>query len=286
MNISPKLTQLAGRAVLQLQKHSPVILTGAGVVALIGAGVLAAKSTLKLEETLDKNEENLERAKALVQAGSEDQTLVTKALVSSGVRVAKLYWLPTTLAIGGTVLVLAGHHILHQRNAALVVAYTGLETAFRNYRARVVEKYGEDVDKEIRLGIRSEKVDDGSGKKKTVQTLDRSATEDYIFDFGPNNQNWVGNYEHNLFFLTGHQNIFNDLLRSRGHLFLSEVLDGLGIDRTPASIVTGWIYDPKKEKDPNHKGDNFVDLGIVDMWDSHGYILLDINVDGTIYDKI
>lgn len=286
MNISPKLTQLLGRSVLQAQKHSPVILTGTGVVALLGAGVLAAKATLKLDETLTEAETRLDRAKALVEAGSDEPAIVTRTVVHNALQVGKLYWQPAVLAISGTVLVLAGHRILHQRNAALVVAYNGLETAFKTYRQRVVEKYGDEVDKEIRYGIRTDKVEQPDGKKKSVTTVDRASTSEYIFDFGPNNENWVGNYEHNMFFLTGHTNIFNDLLRSRGHLFLSEVLDGLGIPRTPASIVTGWIYDPKKEKDPNHKGDNYVDLGIVDLWDTHGYILLDINVDGTIYDKI
>lgn len=283
MNISPKLTQLFGRAVLQTQKHSPVILTATGVVALLSAGVLAAKATLKLDDTLTEAETRLDRAKALVAAGSDEPAIVTRTLVHNALQVGKLYWQPATLAIGGTVMILAGHHILHKRNAALVVAYTSLETAFKNYRARIVEKYGAEVDKEIRYGIRTDKVEQPDGKKKNVTTVDRDSTSEYIFDFGPNNENWVGNYEHNLFFLTGHTNIFNDLLRSRGHLFLSEVLDALGISRTPASIVTGWIYD---KDNPDHVGDNYVDLGIVDLWESHGYILLDINVDGTIYDKI
>ena len=286
MNISPKITQLLGRSVLQVQKHSPVIMTATGVVALLGAGVLAAKATLKLDETLSEAENRLDRAKALVEAGTDEPAIVTRTVVHNALQIGKLYWQPATLAIGGTVLVLVGHHILHQRHAAVVAAYAGLESAFKNYRQRVIEKYGEEVDKEIRYGIHNDKVVQPDGKKKAVTTIDRDTTSEYIFDFGPSNQNWVGNYEHNLFFLTGHTNIFNDLLRSRGHLFLSEVLDGLGIERTPASIVTGWIYDPKKEKDPNHKGDNFVDLGIVDLWETHGYILLDINVDGTIYDKI
>lgn len=286
MFISPKITRLVGRGVLQAQKHSPVILTATGVVALLGAGVLAAKATLKLDETLTEAETRLDRAKALVEAGSDEPAIVTRTIVHNALQICKLYWQPATLAIGGTVLVLAGHHILRQRNAALVVAYTGLEQAFKNYRERVVEKYGAEVDKEIRYGIRTDKVEQADGKKKNVTTVDRASTGDYIFDFGPTNENWVGNYEHNLFFLSGHTNIFNDLLRSRGHLFLSEVLDGLGIPRTPASIVTGWIYDPNKEKDPAHQGDNFVDLGIVDLWETHGYILLDINVDGVIYDKI
>lgn len=284
MNISENITRALSRSALQVQKHSPVLLTGAGIVALVGAGVLAARATLKLEETLDKGEDNLRRSKALVEAGSEDQTLVTKALVHNGIQVAKLYWQPTTLTLIGIAFVLSGHHILNKRYAGMVLAYKGLETAFSNYRSAVVEKYGQEIDEAFRYGITTEKIEGEDGKKKEVTVVDRDRTSEYIFDFGPDNQNWVGNYEHNLFFLTGHQNIFNDMLRARGHVFLSEVLDGLGIPRTPASIVTGWLYDPERKK--GGEGDNFIDFGIKDLYESNGYILLDFNVDGTIYDNI
>jgi hypothetical protein len=284
MNISENITRALSRSALQVQKHSPVLLTGAGIVALVGAGVLAARATLKLEETLDKGEENLNRSKALVEAGEEDQTLITKALVHNGIQVAKLYWQPTTLTLIGIAFVLSGHHILNKRYAGMVLAYKGLETAFSNYRSAVVEKYGQEIDEAFRYGISTEKVEGEDGKKKEVTVVDRARTSEYIFDFGPDNQNWVGNYEHNLFFLTGHQNIFNDMLRARGHVFLSEVLDGLGIPRTPASIVTGWIYDPERNK--GGEGDNFIDFGIKDLYETNGYILLDFNVDGTIYDNI
>lgn len=281
MNISSNITQGLSRSLLKVQKHSPVLLTGAGIITLIGAGVLAAKATLKLEESLDKAEDNLRRAKDLVENGSEEPAIVTRTLVHNAFKIGKLYWLPVTMAATGTVLILSGHHILNKRYAGMIVAYKGLETAFNNYRERIVEKYGEEIDQDIRYGIRTDKIEGEDGKKKNVTTVDRDATSEYIFDFGPDNDNWVQNYEHNLFFLTGHQNIFNDMLRARGHVFLSEVLDGLGIPRTPASIVTGWIYDPKA-----NEGDNFVDFGIKDLWATQGYILLDFNVDGTIFDKI
>lgn len=284
MTISPNVTQGLSRVVLQLQKHSPLLLTSAGVIGLIGAGVLAAKATLKLEETLDMGQDNLKWTKQSVANGDAPQQEVTKALVKNAIEIVKLYGVPVSLAVTSSVLILSGHNILSKRNAALVVAYKGLETAFNNYRGRVIEQYGAEVDSDFRLGLRNETIEDENGKKKKVQTLDRVSTSEYIFDFNPSNDNWVGNQEHNMFFLRGQQNILNDRLRAKGHLFLSEVLDNLGLDRTPASIVTGWIYDPKGEI--GGEGDNYVEFNIKDLWDSQGYILLDFNVDGTIFDKI
>ena len=87
-------------------------------------------------------------------------------------------------------------------------------------------------------------------------------------------------------FLKQQQSYANDLLKSRGHLFLNEVYDLLGIQRTKAGNIVGWIYDEK-----NPVGDNFVDFGIYDINRPknrdfvNGYertIILDFNVDGDI----
>lgn len=289
MNISPSLNRAISRVSFRAQKYSPALLTGAGVVALIGAGVLAAKATLKLEDTLDAAENRMSRAKTVVEAGEADQKVIVQAQIKNVVEVGKIYWLPATLAISGTVLVLAGHHILNKRYAGMVVAYKGLETAFNNYRQRVIEQYGEQVDKDIRYGLKQESIEDENGKKKKVTSVDRASTSDYIFEFGPANDNFVPNHEHNMFLLRSQQNVFNDILRGRegNHVLLHEVLDALGLPRTPASLVTGWVYDPDNKFGENDiKRDNVISFGIEDQWDANGYILLDFNVDGYIADKI
>ena len=75
-------------------------------------------------------------------------------------------------------------------------------------------------------------------------------------------------------------------LNARGHLFLNEVYDMLGLERTKPGAVVGWVWD---------NGDNYVDFGVFsDKSDRirdfvngrEASILLDFNVDGVIYDKI
>lgn len=282
MNVSSNITRLASRSLLQARKHSPLILTIAGIASLVGAGVLAARSTLKLEETLDRGNDRLEHSRAT----HEDGKAVTSVYVTNIVEVAKLYAAPATLVITGSVLILSGHHILHQRNAALVVAYKGLETAFSNYRDRVKEKYGDAIDEEFRYGLRTNEIVGENGKKtKELVASSSDNLGEYVFDFKDDNVNWVGQPDQNLFFLRAHQNMLNDMLRARGHVFLSEALDSLGIPRTRASIVTGWIYDPKNEIDDEPR-DNWIDFGIKDLWDTNRGFRLNFNVDGTVLDKI
>lgn len=101
---------------------------------------------------------------------------------------------------------------------------------------------------------------------------------------------WTKDSEYNMHFLKSQQDYCNDKLKSKGHLFLNEVYDILGIPRTKAGAVVGWVYDEK-----NPIGDNFVDFGIFDTNDErnsdfiNGFentAILDFNVDGNILSYI
>lgn len=101
---------------------------------------------------------------------------------------------------------------------------------------------------------------------------------------------WTKDPEYNMHFLKCQQGYCNDRLKAKGHLFLNEVYDILGIPRTKAGTVVGWVYNEK-----NPIGDNFVDFGIFDTNDErnsdfiNGYkntAILDFNVDGDILEYI
>lgn len=275
MNISPALQRTLSRSALKVSKYSPQILTAVGIAGLVTAGILAAKNTLKLEETLDNSRNRLELVKEHPEATQND---VNKAYAKNIFDLAKLYGIPVTLAAASIVSILVGHNILHKRNLALVAAYKGLEQAFSEYRKRVTEEYGEDVDEKFRLGLKDVTTVGEDGKKvKTVERVDTRS--DYIMEFGPGVDSWTGNYEHNLFNVTRIQNYFNDKLQAQGHVFLQDVTRNLGFPDSKVGAVTGWVYG-------NPNGDDYIDFNIKDLQESHGYILLEFNVDGVIIDLI
>ena len=111
---------------------------------------------------------------------------------------------------------------------------------------------------------------------------------DYARFFDAASPNWQNDPEYNLMFLRAQQQYANDLLRAKGRLFLNDVYEMLGLEKSKAGQIVGWVYD---RENPN--GDNFVDFGIYDMSKErvrafvNGYetnILLDFNVDGNIWD--
>jgi hypothetical protein len=182
------------------------------------------------------------------------------------------------------------HNILNERNAALTAAYAALDKGFKEYRHRVVEKYGEDQDLEFRHGSREvEIIDEETGKKKTVTRVGYDEPSIYARFFDPLSTSWSKEPEYNLLFLKCQQSYANDLLLARGHVFLNEVYDLLGIPRSKAGSIVGWIVTAGTITD------NHIDFGIYKGGDHtirdfvngrENSILLDFNVDGVIYEKI
>lgn len=282
---------------LQLQKASPQVLLGAGIVGMVGATVLACRATLKMEEVLDEAKVKLEKTnKALVEHSEEysdkdRQRDVTLIYFQTGVKITKHY--APAIILGGLSLaaIIGSNRILAGRVVALTAAYGTLEEAFSRYRNRVIEKYGEDQDRDFRYGTREVEIVDpeDARKKKKITQVALGEPSGYAKFFDESSTSWRRDPELNLFFLHSHQKYANDQLHSRGHVFLNEVYDMLGLERTQAGSVVGWI------KSDDGSTDNHVSFGVFDgktdqardfVNGYEGAILLDFNVDGIIWDKI
>lgn len=288
----------------KVEKHSPEILMGVGVVGVVTTTVMACKATMKLNDILDECKETRDKI-VEVEANPEYQEKYTQEdakkdlainYIQTGVKVAKLYAPSVALGTLSITCLLASHNVMQKRNAALSAAYLTVDKSFKEYKQRVIDRVGEEVEKEIRYGIKAEEVlttienEDGTETTvtETIKTMDPNLYSDYARFFDESSPYWQKDPEYNLMFLKSQQQYANDLLRAKGRLFLNDVYDMLGIDKTKAGQIVGWIYDPK-----NTKGDNFVDFGIYNMSNDrvrafvNGYeptILLDFNVDGNIWD--
>jgi len=292
----------------KLKKHSPEILVVAGVVGTVVSAVIACKATTKVSEILE-NSKNVIDSIHYCQANEDlaDQYTPEDAkkdlaivYVQTGLKLAKLYAPAVALGTLSIASILASNNILRKRNVALAAAYATVDKTFKEYRNRVIERFGEQVDKELRYDIKAKKIEktvvgeDGKEKKvkETIQVAKIPGYSDYAKFFDSSSNAWEENAEYNLMFLKAEQNYANDRLKARGYLFLNEVYERLGIPPTKAGQIVGWIYD---RDNPNHYGDNYVDFGLYNIHKEktrdfvNGYeeaILLDFNVDGPILDLI
>lgn len=288
----------------KVEKHSPEILLGVGVVGVVATTVTACKATMKLNDILDECSETREKIKEVAEnpnyedryTEEDAQKDLTINYVQTGVKIAKLYAPSVALGVFSVGCLLGSHNVMQKRNAALSAAYLTVDKSFKEYKQRVIDRVGEEVEKEIRYGIKAEEIEttvqneDGTETTvtETVKTMDPTLYSDYARFFDEASPYWQKDPEYNMVFLKAQQQYANDLLRAKGRLFLNDVYEMLGIDKTKAGQIVGWVYD---EENPN--GDNFVDFGIYDMSKErvrafvNGYeanILLDFNVDGNIWD--
>ena len=297
----------AKKAMFNVKKHSPEILIVAGIAGVVTSAVMACKATMKVNEVLAETKENIDKVHDVMadqgiseKEYSKEDSARDLAIIyaKAGVKLAKLYG--PAIALGGLSLtaIVCSNNILRKRNVALAAAYTAIDTSYKQYRSRVIEKFGENVDREMKYGIKAvqieEKTVDENGKKKTVkktvEVVNPYDYSDYARFFDVGNPNWEKDSEYNLMFLKRQQAYANDKLKANGYLFLNEVYDMLGIPKSKAGQVVGWIYDPE-----NGTGDNYVDFGIYNVNREaardfvNGYertILLDFNVDGNIWEKM
>ena len=303
-----KASRLLGNASLQIRKHSPEILMVAGVVGTVASTVLACKATLKVNEVLEEKKNTIDAIHTCLENETIEYTEedskkdLTILYAQTGIKLVKLYAPAVILGALSITSIVAGHRILKKRNLALAAAYAVVDKGFKDYRKRVVERFGEELDKELRYNLKAKEIEevvkdkDGNEKveKKVVNVVDSenplNDVSEYAKFFDEVSTNWSKDPEYNLMFLRRQQDWANEKLKATGYLFLNEVYDMLGIPRTQAGQVVGWIYD---KKNPN--GDNYVDFGIYDVHSEakRGFvngversILLDFNVDGVIYDKI
>jgi Family of unknown function (DUF6353) len=299
MSIGAKLALSASRALLKTKKNEPTILFVAGAVSVVAAGVLACRATLKVDEVLQKNEKDnskidiMEKAnhpEYSVEDAKNDRKIVK---VQTAVALGKLYAPAIGLAVVGIACLSRSHLLLLSRNNALMAAYTALNSAVARYRERVAEEVGNEKERkwwqERNLDALTDIQYGENGDMVGVQKSSIDKHSPYARFFDETTRSWSPVPEENLTYLLCQQNWANEKLRSKGHLFLNEVYDMLGIERSKAGQVVGWVIRN------DGKGDNYVDFGIYELSNKqrrlfvNGYepsILLDFNVDGVIYDLI
>ena len=299
--IMKSVNGVASKTVMKLKKHSPEILVVAGIAGTVVSVVLACKATTKVAEILDETKGTLDTIHEGMETGAingqeyttEDgkkDTVVVYA--QTGMKLAKLYAPAIILGTLSITSILASNNILRKRNVALGAAYAAIDKSFKEYRGRVIERFGEQVDTELKYGIKAKKfeeieVDPETGKekkvKKTVMVADPNLQSDYAVYFDSKSRNYETNPDYNRMFLKAQQAFANDKLQTRGHLFLNEVLDDLDLPRTPAGQIVGWTKDGP---------DGYVNFRIVEVEREtedgrhEPALLLDFNVEGNIWEKM
>lgn len=312
----------ASKVGMKLTKVSPQIGMVVGTVAVIGGVVGACKATTKLSQIMEQPKKDLDDIHGSIEnpeeyglkPGEYTEKDANRDLFITyskcAVSIAKLYALPVASIALGLGCFYGSHHIMSTRNAALAAAYASVDKSFKQYRDRVITRFGKEMDRELRYDIKSETFEkttvDGKGKEKvvkeTVEVVSDNPADysEFARFFDSDCKEWEDDPEYNMMFLKGMQARANDLLKVKGHLFLNEVYEMLGMQPSKAGQIVGWTYNKETGEsrtiDENGEpvGDGFVDFGIFESRRANrrfvnGYepvILLDFNVEGNVLDLL
>jgi hypothetical protein len=288
------VTSKLGRQLLTVQKHSPVIMFGAGIVGVVATAVLASRATLKLDDILDDHDKMIDKISNFQhQDYSDDNRKKDKVVqyVHTGMKMAKTYAPAVLVGAASIVCLTTSHVVLTKRNASLAAAYAVLDRGFKQYRERVVGELGAGKDMEFRYDMEDHTVVEETPEGPITKNIKRPSKKNlsvYARIFDRDNKHWKSDPHYNQMFIACQQNWANELLRARGHVFLNEVYDMLGFQRSREGAVVGWILG-------NPEGDSFIDFGVFDDDVYSGLlfvngdepsVLVDFNVDGVVWNKI
>lgn len=288
--------------VARISKHAPTILSVTASAGVIATGYLAWKAGTRFEDVegrdWDRRKECLRNADTIPD---EDVPKIERKnrilFILDTVRTVA----PAAIVGAATItMIYFSNSISKKRLAAMGAAYATLQTAFDGYKRTMVEALGkESVDKILKpklpnVGKSAEEILSSDNKSDAANVSDAvvnslKALSPYARIIAEESSTcWDPNEDYTSQNLAAVQLWANRRLERKGHLFLNEVFDQLGLSRTREGAVVGWLK--------NGEGDGYVSFGDFDasiyrvMSDDYTRVdsnfIVDFNVDGVIWDKI
>lgn len=297
------INKKCGRVMFKCKKYSPEIFLFAGIGGMVVSAVMACKATTKLSDVLDDADYQLEKIHDSAenpdmedQYSKEDAKKDTAIVyVQTGVKVVRLYAPSVMVGMLSIASIFASHNEMKKRNVALAAAYSMLSQNFKDYRSRVVDRFGEEVDKQLKYNVISEEFEetktDAKGKEKKVkQTINvaHPGTSDYAIAIQRGDPIWEKNPEYMKMIIGQLELLSNDRFNAKGYYTLNEAYTTLckrvTDEQKKAGLVVGWL---KNSPDPNADGKIKYEVKEICVGNEYGghdiAYIVDFNVDGSIY---
>lgn len=300
-----KIGNAVNKTKFTIVKHSPEILMVTGIVGVVTTTILACKATLEVGEVLDQHAgkiDEIKSAEITEEHTEEDQKKeVAVQYTQTAFVVVKKYAPSIIIGVFSIGCLIGSNRILNKRNASLAAAYAAVDRGFKEYRQRVVERFGKEVDHQLKYNLKDGQIEeetvDDKGKlkkvKKDVDVIDSDVvTSDYARVFNSSNPYWnleAGHGDSSFveMFFNHNQSYLNNRLKADGIVTLNQVYKALGFHETKAGMVVGWRYDENRPS-----GDNYIQFDVHPVYKENEFgekermWIIDFNVDGNIYNEV
>lgn len=218
-----KMAQLMRVAKTSITKHSPEILTGIGIAGMITTTVLAVKATPKairlIEEAKEEKGEDLTKAETVKTCW-------------------KAYIPAAAICITSTACLIGASSVSIRRNAMLATAYKLSETAFSEYKEKVVETIGDEKEKIVREKVSEERIKKNPITKNEVIMTDYGDTQFYETLSGRYFKSDIEEIKKVVNYLN--KDMLQDMF---GTISLNEFYDELELERIDLGDELGWRVD-------------------------------------------
>lgn len=180
--IEEKLIKLGGWAYANKTKIFGGLGIGCEALSIVSAGV----GTHYAEKQIAECRETMDNLKKQIESGDISKDDAKKEVFKLGAKVSVAVGLCYAPTVGLFVMSLVFRNkqvsALESSCAALVADYAALESAFEAYRGRVKERYGEEAEHDLSMGLETKKNEDGTVTKVSKMTEEEAAKE-FIFYF-------------------------------------------------------------------------------------------------------
>lgn len=202
-----------------LVEHGPAICTGLAIAGFAGSVFSAVKATTKASMLIEERKIDLE---------------TDKLTPMETVRAVWFCYIPTaalfTISVG---LIFGANNASAKRNAALATAYTLTETAFKDYKDKVVETIGEKKEKDIRGNVVKDKLEKNPVKDNEIVITAKGDSLCY--------EPLSGRYfKSDIEKIRKAVNEINRRLILDSYVSLNEFYDELGLEYTELGDDLGW----------------------------------------------
>ena len=284
-----------------VRKNSPEILMGAGLACLVGSIAYTVVGTLNAGVEIADMVEDIDELDSRNIADKDQKKEKRTIYISSGINIARDYVPAIVLATASAACLIGSNTIMRHRALSIAAAYSALDVAFSDYRKRVIEEYGVDVDRSLRYGLKNkeidvEHIDDETGEvthttEKVVEKDDSPTNVWYQHQYElPDgsvivNPNWCANRDLNATYIKAQMAWFNGCLSRGEHVWLDDIYKALGIPvdgYRPETHMLGWTPSKDQEKYISCNSYN-TELDEEFIYDEDGDILLEFNPDGILY---
>lgn len=199
-------------------RHAPEVLTGFGIAGMFTAVIFTVKATPKAVKILEERK---------AEKGEE----LTKTEV---VRVAWRCYIPTAAACFGAVACFISANAIHtKRSAVLTAAYALSESAFLDYRQKVVDTVGEKKEELIHAAVVQDKIDKAQLSKSEVIITGNGETLCYDAFAGRPFHSDKAKIDRAV-------NELNRTILSEDFASLNDFYDFLGLSHTEIGDYLGW----------------------------------------------